>query len=278
MVDASLYQALTRVVAILNGKGGVGKTSITTNLGAGIAASGRKVLIVELDPQGNIARDLGSPRDMRHGGAELFDSVARQRSLTPTLRDVRPGLDVVAGGPETGALGAWLEAQPSGDPDTPYRLALALAEIAPNYDLVLLDNPPGEAELQQAALNATRWLIVPSQTDAASRDGLEQIATRFEHARRNNPYLELLGVVLALVPSAASGVRDEARAAITKAFGAGSVLFDTTIRYALRPAHDCREKGVAAAELAQTNSNAESLARDYQQLTDEFLTRWSAAR
>lgn len=275
-----LHRSLTRVVDTVNGKGGVGKTSVTTNLAVEIASRGHKVLIVELDPQGNVARDLGLPRDVTHGGAELFDAVARSRPLTPTHTDVRPGLDVVAGGPETRALGAWLSAQPSGDPDTPYRLAYALAEIAPRYDLVLIDNPPGDAELQRAALVASRWLIIPTQTDTASRDGLEEIATRFEQARRHNPHIGLLGVLLALVPSSATSVRANAQNAITQAFGSSGVLFDTTIRYVRKPADLCRERGLTAAELAEADRSAEAggLADDYRKLTDEFLNRWSAAR
>ena len=110
------------VWAIANGKGGVGKTTLTATLGQIAAAAGRRVLIVDLDPQGTLAYDLGYDADTE-GGVELFDAVARRRRLQPTFRDVRPNLDVVAAGNDTHALGVWLSSQPRSDANAPYRLA-----------------------------------------------------------------------------------------------------------------------------------------------------------
>src|SRR5437667_7385914 len=89
-------------VMVSNGKGGVLKTSLAANLSGLAAASGWRVLAVDLDPQGNLAGDLGV-LDRSDGGAGLFAAVAEHTPLEP-LRAVRPGLDLVAGGPRTADL------------------------------------------------------------------------------------------------------------------------------------------------------------------------------
>ena len=179
-------QSPENVWAIANGKGGVGKTTVAATLAQLAAADGRRVLVVDLDPQGTMAYDLGYPADTE-GGVELFDAVARRRRLQPTFRDVRPGLDVVAAGNDTHALGVWLASQPRGDANAPYRLAQAVGAVAPDYDLVLIDCPPGERALQEAALVSSRWLLIPTNADAGSQAGLQQMAARFKTALEANP-------------------------------------------------------------------------------------------
>lgn len=275
--DDATGRTLRRVCAVANGKGGVGKTSITATVGALLASRGHRVLLVDLDPQGNLAHDLGYPPNRDHGGAELFDAVARRRLLVPTHRDVRPGLDVVAGGDETHALGVWLTSQPRADTTSPYRLATALAGIATDYAAVLIDCPPGERTLQEAALIAARWLLIPTGADTASRDGLNQMARRFTAARQANPALDLAGIVLTFVPAAASTVRSQAREQIAAAFGGDSgVLCGPTIRHAARPATHARSQGITVPELAAatpSDRTAAGLASDYHALTDDLTAR-----
>ena len=93
-------------VMVSNGKGGVLKTSLAANLSGLAAASGWSVLAVDLDPQGNLATDLGC-LERSDGGEALLRAVAENAPLIP-LRDVRPGLDVVAGGPRTAELAGHL--------------------------------------------------------------------------------------------------------------------------------------------------------------------------
>ena len=93
-------------VMVSNGKGGVLKTSLAANLSGLAATSGWRVLAVDLDPQGNLATDLGV-LDRSDGGEALLRAVAEGSALAP-LKDVRPGLDLVAGGPRTGELAGHL--------------------------------------------------------------------------------------------------------------------------------------------------------------------------
>ena len=87
---------LSQAVAVINGKGGTGKTSIVANVGGLLAAGENRVLLVDMDPQGNLSRDLGYADASDHGKG-MFDAVMSGTPLAP-LTDVRPGLDVVAGG------------------------------------------------------------------------------------------------------------------------------------------------------------------------------------
>lgn len=263
------------VWAIANGKGGVGKTTLAATLGQLAAADGRRVLIVDLDPQGTMAYDLGYTADTE-GGVELFDAVARRRPLQPTFRDVRPRLDVVAAGNDTHALGVWLVSQPRSDANAPYRLAQAISTVADAYDLVLIDCPPGERALQEAALVSARWLLIPTNADAGSQAGLQQMAARFNTALEANPSLGLAGVVLTFVPASAGVIRDQAIGEITAAFGGdGDYLCSSVIRHAVKPAVTARGRGITVPELAAaapSNETAVKLAADYQALAAELLT------
>lgn len=268
-------QALPQNIwAVANGKGGVGKTTLTATLGQLDAAAGRRVLIVDLDPQGTLAYDLGYEAE-NEAGIELFDAVARRRPLKPTYRDVRPRLDVVAAGNDTHALGVWLVSQPRSDANAPYRFAQAIATVANEYDLVLIDCPPGERALQEAALVASRWLLIPTNADAGSQAGLQQMAARFNTALEANPNLGLAGVVLTFVPASAGVIRDQALAEITAAFGGdGDFLCKTVIRHAVKPAVTARGRGITVPELSDTapsNETAAKLAADYRELAAELL-------
>ena len=274
-------QSPENVWAVANGKGGVGKTTVAATLAQLAAADGRRVLVVDLDPQGTMAYDLGYPADTE-GGVELFDAVARRRRLQPTFRDVRPRLDVVAAGNDTHALGVWLASQPRSDANAPYRLAQAVGAVAPDYDLVLIDCPPGERALQEAALVSSRWLLIPTNADAGSQAGLQQMAARFKTALEANPDLGLAGVVLTFVPASAGVIRDQALTEITAAFGGdGGFLCRSVIRHAVKPAVTARGRGITVPELAAVNPSNESavkLAADYQALAAELLTLEESSR
>ncbi|MCU1548539.1 MAG: phosphopantetheine--protein transferase [Arthrobacter sp.] len=139
--------ALSRVIAVINGKGGVFKTSLVANVGGLLAEGGSRVLLVDLDPQGDLAEDLGYA-DQGDGGRSLAASLCFG-GAPDLLLGVRSNLDVIAGGPHLDDAAAFLGAKAQKDRDAA-QLALArlLAEVAGEYDLVLLDCPPGNEPLQ----------------------------------------------------------------------------------------------------------------------------------
>ena len=243
--------ALHRVIAIINGKGGVFKTTLAANEGGLLAASGYKVLIGDLDPQGNLAEDLGyTGAEVDDEGRNLAQALAFGEPLTP-IRDIRPNLDVLPGGTHLEQATAALAAKASKDPEgAKLALAMALAPIAGDYDMILLDCPPGDETLQTAAAAAARWLLVPVKSDASSRKGMAAVVQRLNAVLSVNPDLDLLGVVLTGVGTSATTVQKQARRAIADAFGGSEdVVFDKTVRHSEATAQATRERGLLVHEL-----------------------------
>lgn len=288
------YGALSRVICIANGKGGVSKTSLVANIGGLTAAAKYRTLLVDLDPQGDLSDDLGyfANADDDHGRA-LAAAVLTGQSLTPALRNVRPGLDVITGGEHLADVGGGLVARMSRGASITDGLAAALAPLAPQYEVVLIDTPPVDVALQSVALGAARWLIVPTHADASSIRGIRRIA---ERVATTSHQLDLLGVVLTGVPTSARRVRADAAADISAILGGTAPLFEATIRSSDAVARATRAEGVLVHELAERAEGAEpfwqalrkgitpqrvpgsapALAQDYVRLTEEVLGRIAA--
>lgn len=297
---------IPNVILVLNGKGGVLKTTVVANLAGLAAAGGWRVLTVDLDRQGNLGRDLGYlPK--ADSGEGLADAVMGRAPLTPIV-GVRPNLDVVPGGPAIDGLVADLQrAVLGGNLTAADGLGHALADVAGNYDVILIDSPPGEALLHSAAIRAAHYILIPTQADAASIDGLGQVASIVARERNANPDLEVLGVILGPLPPGATAIEREARSELTDLLGDNIPIFDTVIRDAKRAAVDCRRRGELAHEYENAAASAEpwwkplrnrkaakadggrvgegtgprfssaasSLAGDYQALANEVFARFS---
>ncbi|MFN2506274.1 MAG: ParA family protein [Acidimicrobiales bacterium] len=234
---------------VLNHKGGVLKTAICAHLAGISAASGWKVLAVDLDPQGNLGRDLGYMTDS-DGGAALLAALRDSEELRP-LEGVRPGLDVIAGGPATAEVASYLTAQAMAGRVGPAARSLerTLSPLAGRYDLVVMDCPPGEALIHTAAMTAAHHVLIPTQPDDASIDGLGRVFGQFLEVRSStNPHVQILGVVLGPIPAGASAIERRARAKLAELLGPDVPVFDTTVRLAQQAAVDCRERGLLAAE------------------------------
>jgi len=285
--------ALGRVVAVANGKGGVGKTSVATTLAGMAADAGYRILLVDLDPQGNVGEDLGyTGRGEGDSGTGLVTSIAAGTPLSVTLEDVRPNVDVICGGARLDDLAGLLLSRHLRGDDVAAVLAKPLAELLAlsDYELVVIDCPPGESTLQLLALGAARWLVVPTRGDAASLKGMARIATRLVQARVHNPDIELLGVVMFDVSTTATRLRREITAQVTEALGGVAPLFKATIRHSVA-ATDARGRGLLIHEHAAAISgepfwqalregrrpsspgSAPALAGDYAALAHEVLVR-----
>jgi chromosome partitioning protein len=293
-------RALDRVIAVINGKGGVLKTTLTANIGGMLASSGYRVLLVDLDPQGNLAEDLGYTASERDDeGRALAQALMFGGTIEP-LSQIRHNLDVIAGGPALDQATAGLAARGNRDPDGA-KLAVAhlLEPIAGNYDMILLDCPPGDETLQTAAVAAARWALVPVKSDKSSRKGLGAVAARLDAVLSLNPTLDLLGVVLVDVGTSAHAVQRDARQHIAELFNADqSVTFKATVRHSEATAQATRERGLLVYELdeqvrkgpkwydirrghatAQTLAprSSSSVADDLQAITQEVVERITAA-
>lgn len=187
---------LARVIAVANQKGGVGKTTTAINLATAMAAVGCRVLVFDLDPQGNASTGLGVDRAVRE--TTSYDVlIGKAGLLEATMATGIPGLDLV---PSTADLsGAELELV--GLRRRTYRLKEALAAngVLNHYDYVLIDCPPSLSLLTLNALVAAGSVLVPLQCEFFALEGLSLLMRTIERVRANfNPTLEIRGVVLTM--------------------------------------------------------------------------------
>lgn len=302
-ITAQERAALSRVVVVANGKGGAGKTSVAVHL-AGLAAVAEwRVLLIDLDPQGDAGRCIvqGWPHseDPEHAsddGDRLFKAIADGQDLVPTINQVRPGLDFVGGGARLDAMEDVVTGNARRAQDSTILLARALARVADDYDLIVIDTPPTRPMLLQLALAAARWLVIPTRSDRMSISGLHTLTRDVESARRINPTVEVLGAALVAVGTQASTVRSRALDDIGAVLEGIAPTFHTVVRYAEASANETPEMGLLAHELADRAGGAEPwyaalregrvptriigsmshLAGDYVRLSNEILRRIAA--
>lgn len=185
---------MSQTIACANQKGGVGKTTTVVNLGSYLALAGERVLIVDLDPQGNATSGLGLDRHSIE--RSIYDAVidgTRIRELT--VPGPIPRLDVV---PSAIALaGAEVELAPVEGRER--RLARLLSEIAADYDYVFIDCPPSLGLLTVNALTAADSVLIPLQCEYYALEGLSQLLATLDLVRDHlNPDLAVKGVVLTM--------------------------------------------------------------------------------
>ncbi|MGF1631917.1 MAG: ParA family protein [Kiloniellaceae bacterium] len=184
----------TRILAVANQKGGVGKTTTTVNLATALAACGKRVLIIDMDPQGNASTGLGVAADKRDHSVYqvLLDGMALEQAVTQTLV---PGMDIVPSGVDLS--GAELELIDVARRE--YRLRDAAQTVRGTYDFVLIDCPPALGLLTLNALVAADAVLVPLQAEFYALEGLSHLMRTIDRVRRGlNHGLSLQGVVLTM--------------------------------------------------------------------------------
>lgn len=270
---------MDNVIAFANGKGGVGKTSLTANF-AGLAANaGWQVLAVDLDPQGNLGSDLGYDQaDNGDDGRELLDSIVNGRAPRP-INQIRPNLDALAGGSLLDGLVTVLATDTTAGRLNAVRTPLAA--VADDYDLVVMDCPPTGGIILQAMLAAASFVVVPTRRDLASMQGLARVAKEFSTVRSSvNPNLRLLGVALFDFATQDTRLLAEVRAMLEERLSAIAPVFETYIRQARRASTDMRRMGLLAHEYAEPGrqhpGSFAGLSDDYRNLTNEILATYQA--
>lgn len=296
---------LAQALAIARGKGGVGGTSTAGALAGLFAQAGRRVLAVDMDPQGNLGRDLGYFEEVEAagtGGKALLGGV-HGYPVEP-IRDVRPRLDCLSAGNATEELfDVFWSRERRGPGAAMTAIQDALAPIASNYDLIIFDCPPGVPLTQRVVLSCAQHVLIPTKTDDASLDGIPKLDEAVALVKsQTNPSLHLIGSFIFGVGVKSTQIEARARQAIADCLGPEYVL-DARIRHAEGAASDVRRLGLLPHELeaqlpeakrarlaalrerrtsgvhrpeaveARLSGSASGLAEDYEKLSKEVAAR-----
>jgi chromosome partitioning protein len=254
---------MSRTFCIANQKGGVGKTTAAVNLAAGLARLGQRVLLIDLDPQGNAT--MGSGVDKRNLDISIYDvllesapiALARRRSQTG-------GYDLVGANREL----AGAEIELVGLERRNLRLCQALATIAGEYDFVLIDCPPSLSLLTLNGLCSATGVIVPMQCEYFALEGLSDLVNTIRQVRANlNPGIELIGLLRVMYDPRIT-LQQQVSEQLKQHFG--DKVFDTIIprnvRLAEAPSHG--QPGVVFDPGAKG-------AQAFMQFAKEILARFS---
>ena len=192
--EAMAKPATTRIFTVANQKGGVGKTTTTVNIAAALSMGGLRVLVIDLDPQGNASTALGVPhRDT----AGIYEVLMGNATITSVIQKVAgfPALDCV---PSNSSL-ANAEVNLVSMVARELRLKEALDEIFPNYDYIFIDCPPSLGLLTINALAAARELLIPIQTEYYALEGLSQLLETYGVVKKRlNANLDLSTIILTM--------------------------------------------------------------------------------
>ena len=250
-----------RVVAIANQKGGVGKSTTAVNLAAALAELGLKVLVIDMDPQGNASTGLGiDPGHRKIGTYQVISQGAAAESAV--METSVPGVWAI---PSTIDL-AGAEIELVGQISRENRLARAIEPLVATYDFVLLDCPPSLGLLTVNALSAADELMVPIQCEYYALEGLGQLLRNVRLIQQNlNPNLRLTGIVLTMYDSRTK-LSEQVVAEVRRYFGPRvyDIIIPRTVRLSEAPGF-----GKPITDYDSSSKGAKA----YRALAREFLER-----
>jgi chromosome partitioning protein len=180
------------VVSLLNHKGGVGKTTSAINIGAGLVELGKKVLLIDLDPQANLTISLGIPRQR----ITIYEALRGEGELAPYTH--KPNLDVITSSLDLSGA----EMELINEAGREFILRDLISQVADDYDYILIDCPPSLGLLTLNALTSSRYVLIPLQTEFLAVQGLAKIKQVIDKVRmRLNKQLEMSGVIATMYDS-----------------------------------------------------------------------------
>ncbi len=250
---------MSKTIAVLNQKGGVGKTTTAVNVGAYLAKAGKSVLLVDLDPQGNATSGLGI--DKQSLNETLYDALFNHEAAPSILQDTSvEGLQIL---PSNANL-AGAEVQLVSSLQRELQLRQMLEQF--NHDIVLIDCPPSLGLLTINALSASDYVMIPVQTEYYALEGLGQLLSVIQRVKEAiNPDLEILGVLLTMFDSRTS-LSDQVMNEVKKHFS--EKVFSTVIPRNVRLA-----EAPSFGEPISEHDKWSKGARAYKQLAKEITNR-----
>ncbi|GBR62288.1 chromosome partitioning protein ParA [Gluconobacter wancherniae NBRC 103581] len=260
-VSSNSESPITRIVAVTNQKGGVGKTTTTINLAASLARRNKRVLLVDLDPQGNASTGLGIEYDQRNVGtyAALMQEAAPADLPQETQFE---NLSIITANNEL----AGAEIEMIADERREYRLRDALRALEGQYDIILIDCPPSLGLLTLNALVASDSVLVPLQCEFFALEGISQLVRTIDRVRRAfNADLHLEGIILTMYDrrnNLSELVAQDARGFF------GEQVFETIIPRNIRIS-EAQSHGTPVLDYDARSTGAAA----YLALADELLTK-----
>lgn len=246
-----------KTLAIINQKGGVGKSTTAQALAAGLALKGYKVLTVDLDPQGNTSFSLGAGTDGATALGVLLAEVKPADAIQPTKYG-----DVIAGSKALAGADAFLT-----EIGKEYKLKEALEQVGGGYDYIVIDTPPALGILTINALTACDSVIIPAQADIYSLQGIADLADTIKQIKKYcNPALTIEGILFTRYSSRSAFNKELAELAGELAAKLGTRVFTTTIREAVAV-----KKAQAAQQSLFEYDPKAKVTEDYKALVGELL-------
>ena len=180
-----------KIISIVNQKGGVGKTTTAINLGTALAAIDKKILLIDLDPQGNLSTGIGVTEKQRK--ISVYDLIIQDSSIHQTIQETRiPNLKIIPSNINLSGI----EFELATDEDRTNKLNNKINDLKEEYDFVLIDCPPSLGILTVNSLVASDSVLVPLQCEFYALEGLAQLLRTIEKIKDNlNPNLFLEGVI-----------------------------------------------------------------------------------
>ena len=262
-----------KVIEITNQKGGVGKTTTTVNLGAGLVRQGKKVLLVDADPQGSLTVSLGikKPDELNSTLANVMQTIVEDKELVSGFGILRTedGMDLMPSNIELSGIEIRLVNEMSRE----RVLKTYVDTVREKYDYILIDCMPSLGMMTFNALCAADSVIIPTQPEFLSAKGLEQLLSTINRVRRHiNPNLKVDGILITMVDNRTRLGRGLINV-IRRDYGQSPSVFHTAIPLSVK-AKEATVSGVSVFKHDEKGKIAEA----YQSLTQEVLSDGKEAR